>query len=76
MSVSKDVEIWVQDQLHDILGISDRYIAEYLISLAGKSSSGADLVQRIQKTGTIDINDGIKRFAGELVTKVSGWKKS
>ena len=75
MATSRNVDIWVQDQLHDILGISDKYIAEYFISLAGKSSSGSDLVQKIEKTGTVDINNAIVRFADELMSKVFVYSK-
>ncbi|KAJ8039315.1 Pre-mRNA-splicing factor ATP-dependent RNA helicase DHX16 [Holothuria leucospilota] len=66
---SKEVELWVQDQLHDVIGMSDRYIAEFLISLAEKSNSSGHFLQKIQDTGTLDVNDKVTRFASELWNK-------
>lgn len=67
---SKEVELWVQDQLHDVIGMSDRYIAEFLISLAEKSNSSGHFLQKIQDTGTLDVNDKVTRFASELWSKM------
>ncbi|XP_071802163.1 pre-mRNA-splicing factor ATP-dependent RNA helicase DHX16-like [Asterias amurensis] len=67
---SKEVNLWVRDSLHDILGISDHYIADYLIGLAGKASSGGDFIRRIKDTGTIDVNKSITTFAQELFEKL------
>jgi len=68
---SREVSLWVRDSLHDILGISDHFIADYLIGLAGKASSGGDFVRRIQDTGTIDVNASVTKFAQELWEKVT-----
>ena len=67
---SSGLDQWVKDQLYDVLGISDRYIAEFLIGLSKRATSASDLVQRIRDTGTVDVNDSVVRFAGELYTKV------
>nr|XP_054769577.1 pre-mRNA-splicing factor ATP-dependent RNA helicase DHX16-like [Lytechinus pictus] len=67
---SGNLDQWVKDELYDVLGISDRYIAEFLVGLAKRASSSSDLVQRIRQTGTIDISDGVVRFAGELFNKI------
>ncbi|XP_070581669.1 pre-mRNA-splicing factor ATP-dependent RNA helicase DHX16-like [Ptychodera flava] len=67
---NREVETWVSDQLHDILGMSDRYIAEYLVSLASKSNSGGDFVQRVRDTGTIDVDQRIESFAHQLWGKI------
>ena len=58
------------DQLHDILGISDKYITQYLIGLAGKATSSTEYVQKLRDTGTIDVDQSIVSFANELWTKV------
>ncbi|XP_022085325.1 putative pre-mRNA-splicing factor ATP-dependent RNA helicase DHX16 [Acanthaster planci] len=67
---SKELSLWVRDSLHDLLGISDHYIADYLVGLAGKSSSGGDFIRRIQDTGTIDVNAAVNKFAHRLWEKL------
>lgn len=69
--VSREVELWVQDQLHDVMGMSDRYISEFLISLAQKSSTPDNLLQKIQQTDTLDLTPNVINFATELWGKVS-----
>ncbi|XP_072176721.1 pre-mRNA-splicing factor ATP-dependent RNA helicase DHX16-like [Diadema setosum] len=63
-------EQWVKDELHDVLGISDRYVADFLIGLAKRSRSSSDLVQKIQETGTIDISDAVVKFADDLFNRM------
>uniref|UniRef100_A0A9J7YYR2 Pre-mRNA-splicing factor ATP-dependent RNA helicase DHX16 n=1 Tax=Cyprinus carpio carpio TaxID=630221 RepID=A0A9J7YYR2_CYPCA len=64
-----NLEQWVSDQLHDILGLSDRYVAQFMIGLVQKSSGPQDFVARLQQTGTIDIDQRITAFAHELYNK-------
>lgn len=64
------VEQWVSDQLHSILGMSDRYVTQFLISMAQKSSSRQELVEKIRDTGTISVNDDVVGFVGQLWDKV------
>lgn len=64
------VEQWVSDQLHSILGLSDRYVAQFLVNMAQKSSSRQDLVEKIRDTGTISVNDDVIGFMGQLWDKV------
>jgi len=64
------LERWVGDQLHDILGISDKYITQYLIGLANKATSSTEYIQKLRDTGTIDVDQSIVSFANELWTKV------
>uniref|UniRef100_A0A673NIU4 RNA helicase n=1 Tax=Sinocyclocheilus rhinocerous TaxID=307959 RepID=A0A673NIU4_9TELE len=71
-----NLEQWVSDQLHDILGLSDRYVAQFMIGLVKKSSGPQDFVARLQQTGTIDIDQRITAFAHELYNKVSVFTQS
>lgn len=64
------LETWVNDKLHDILGISDRYIGQFLMGLASKSSSTEDYIQKLKDTQTVDIDENMVSFAREL------WKKA
>ncbi|KAK7885945.1 hypothetical protein WMY93_025566 [Mugilogobius chulae] len=64
------LEQWVSDRLHDILGLSDRYVSQFMVGLARKSSSAEDFVERLQQTGTIDIDQSVTGFAHELYAKI------
>ncbi|CAG7818252.1 unnamed protein product [Allacma fusca] len=64
------VERWVNDKLHDILGLSDRTVGNFIISLAQKSSSEDNLIERLEATGAIDIDPNVISFAKELYGKV------
>lgn len=61
---------WVSDQLHQILGLSDKYIAQFLVGLAKKANSVTEFYSRLEDTGTIKLNDEVRRFASELWNKV------
>ncbi|KAM8952383.1 pre-mRNA-splicing factor ATP-dependent RNA helicase DHX16 [Pelodytes ibericus] len=64
------VESWVKDQLHEVLGMSDRHIAQFLVGTALRSSSSSDLLSRLNDTGAIDVTEKVKRFAEELWVKL------
>ena len=63
---------WVSERLHEILGLSDRQVAEYMVELATKSKSSKDLTKRLQKSGTIEVNSDVKHFAAELWSRCVG----
>ncbi|XP_041649434.1 pre-mRNA-splicing factor ATP-dependent RNA helicase DHX16 [Cheilinus undulatus] len=65
-----NLEQWVNDRLHDILGLSDRYVSQFMIGTARKASSAQDFVSRLEQTGTIDIDQSIISFAEELFEKI------
>lgn len=65
-----NLEQWVNDRLHDILGLSDKYVAQFMIGSARKSSGSQDFVSRLRETGTIDIDQRVVNFAEELYNKV------
>lgn len=65
-----NLEQWVNDRLHDILGLSDRYVSQFMIGTARKASSSQDFVSRLEQTGTIDIDQNVIAFAQELFDKV------
>uniref|UniRef100_A0A7N6BIE6 Pre-mRNA-splicing factor ATP-dependent RNA helicase DHX16 n=1 Tax=Anabas testudineus TaxID=64144 RepID=A0A7N6BIE6_ANATE len=64
------LEQWVNDRLHDILGLSDRYVSQFMIGTARKASSAQDFVTRLEQTGTIDIDQSVIAFAEELYEKI------
>jgi len=62
---------FVGDQLHDLLGISDKYVAEYFIGLAGQSASAASFIQKLRDTDAVTVDNRVIVFAEELWNKVS-----
>lgn len=67
------LETWVNDKLHDILGISDKYISQYLLGLAKKATGPNDFTDKIRETGTVEIDTNMLNFAHELWQKVFGF---
>ena len=65
-----DLLSWVSDKLHEILGLSDRYTAEFLVGLAKQAGSSDVLVKKLQSTGVITVNDQIQSFAVQLWERV------
>ena len=61
---------WVSDELHDILGLSDRYTAEYLVGLARKAPSTGTFLKQLEKTGAISINEAVTEFSQKLWQRV------
>lgn len=64
------VTSWVGDQLYDLLGLSDRHTAEFLVGLAKKSPSLDNFVDQLENTGALTIDDKTRNFAVELWEKV------
>lgn len=65
-----NLEQWVNDRLHDILGLSDKYVSQFMIGTARKASSLQDFVSRLEQMGTIDIEQNVIAFAQELFDKI------
>ena len=65
-----DVVQWVSDKLHEILGLSDKFTAEFLVGLAKSSNSSNQFVQKLEKTDAIAISPAVVSFANELWSKV------
>ena len=65
-----NLEQWVSDRLHDILGLSDRYVAQFMLGLVRKSTNLQDFIGRLKQTGTIDVDQKVEKFAQELYEKV------
>ena len=61
---------WVSDELHDILGLSDRYTAEYLVGLARKAPSTDTFIKQLEKTGAISVNEAVTEFSHKLWQRV------
>nr|CAB3237847.1 putative pre-mRNA-splicing factor ATP-dependent RNA helicase DHX16 [Phallusia mammillata] len=70
------VETWVNDQLHEILGLSEKHVAQFLIGLCEKSDSSDEFVRRLRSTGAVEVNPKIVSFASELFARVPHRKKA
>jgi len=70
VNIIMELSRYVGDRLHDLLGISDKYVAEYFIGLAGKSSSADRFIQQLRDTNTVNVDQPMVAFAQELWNKV------
>lgn len=61
---------WVSDQLHEILGHSDRLTAEFLVGLAKKAQSTDAYLRKLQDTRALTVNQAVRSFAAELWGRV------
>ena len=61
---------WVSDQLHELLGHSDRLTAEFLVGLAKKAQSPEAYVRKLQDTRALTVNQSVRSFATELWGRV------
>ena len=64
------LELWVNDNLHDVLGMSEKTVGQFLISLAKKSDSAETFIKKLEDSGTIDVTDRVASFASELFSRV------
>ncbi|CAM1308225.1 DHX16 (predicted), partial [Pycnogonum litorale] len=65
-----NVETWVDDQLHALLGMTGKHVGQYVTILARKSDSSQELIQKIKDTGIMDVDDSVESFATQLWNKV------
>ncbi|XP_031203109.1 pre-mRNA-splicing factor ATP-dependent RNA helicase DHX16 [Mastomys coucha] len=70
MATPVDLEPWVQEELHSVLGPSKGYIARFLIATAQHCSSPEEFVQQLRNTNTLDFCG--PDFALRLWSKVPG----
>ena len=68
--MANTVVSWVSDKLYELLGLSDKYTAEFLVGLAGKAQSPEAFVAKLRDTGAISFNDDVKSFAAQLWQKL------
>lgn len=78
MTTPAGLERWVQDELHSVLGLSERHVAQFLIGTAQRCVSAEEFVQRLRDTDTLDLSGPARDFALRLWNKVSvgegrGW---
>ena len=70
MATPAGLERWVQDELHSLLGLSERHVAQFLIGTAQRCASAEEFVQRLRDTDTLDLSGPARDFALRLWNKV------
>ena len=65
-----DIKQWVNDNLYDILGMSDNLLSEYIVDLADKSKSVNDLMFDLQNTAGVPNTKKLEDFAQKLFIKL------
>lgn len=68
--MANTVVSWVSDKLYELLGLSDKYTAEFLVGLASKAQSSEAFVTKLRDTGAVALNDDVKSFAAQLWQKL------
>jgi pre-mRNA-splicing factor ATP-dependent RNA helicase DHX16 len=63
------IVVWVADRLHEIVGLSDRQVAEYLTELARRSNNFEELKRKLESSGAIEMTSAVESFVFELWAK-------
>lgn len=71
-----NIKQWVEDELHNILGLSDSLLTEYIVDLAKKSNSVSDLVYDLHKSAGVPKTDKLEEFAGKLIGQLPKKQKT
>ncbi|KAF1766657.1 hypothetical protein GCK72_006615 [Caenorhabditis remanei] len=64
------VEQFINDQLHAIVGISDKSICQYVHALAKKAKTSRDLVEKLGEDCDIKVSPAIQSFADQLLSRM------
>ncbi|CAJ0564601.1 unnamed protein product, partial [Mesorhabditis spiculigera] len=65
------IETWVNDELHALMGMSDRTMTQFVIALAKKSTNADDLIGKLRDNDAVaDITPAVRVFAKELLNRV------
>lgn len=67
--MAEEIVSWVSDRLHEIVGLSDRQVAEYITELAKRSVSKKELLGKLQSVGALSMGAAVETFACELWNK-------
>lgn len=70
MATPAALERWVLEELHTVLGLSKRHVAQFLIGTAQRCASAEEFVQRLRDTDTLDLDGPARDFALRLWSKV------
>ena len=57
---------WVSDQLHELVGLSDRQVAEYITELAKRSKTCEEFTRKLKSIDAIKMNSAVEEFVDKL----------
>ncbi|XP_066474343.1 pre-mRNA-splicing factor ATP-dependent RNA helicase DHX16 [Tiliqua scincoides] len=70
-AMAGELERWVSEELHGLLGLSERHVVAFMVGLAKRSRSSEDLLARLEETDTLRVADPAARaFAQRLWERV------
>lgn len=61
---------WVNDELHSVLGMSDRTLSQFMIAIAKKSADANEFLDKLEKTETVDNVSCLRTFAANLFDRM------
>ncbi|KAK9803173.1 hypothetical protein WJX72_009006 [[Myrmecia] bisecta] len=66
----RNLEHWVSDQLHSLVGLSDGAMVSFVLALARKAPSAAGLVKTLRSQGDLPDTAATTRFAEDLLARL------
>jgi hypothetical protein len=64
------LKTWVNDRLHEILGMSDSSVVEFLVGFARESGSTASYLMKLERQDVIQMTPETENFLCTLWAKV------
>jgi pre-mRNA-splicing factor ATP-dependent RNA helicase DHX16 len=69
MASDKELRHWIEDQLHGLLGFSDRTIADFILAKAKVAKSAGALLASLAAVD-VPANDGTRAFSADLLSRL------
>ena len=60
-----ELRTWVSDRLHDVIGLSERNVVDYLMACAKKADSPQALISMVE-SGGMDVTPDLRAFTDDL----------
>lgn len=70
-----DLNRWVRDELHTLVGFSDRSVADFIVAMAQKKPKESAVLAELENVD-VPINDKAKKFVTELLKRIPKKEKS
>ncbi|CAG0921614.1 unnamed protein product [Notodromas monacha] len=64
------IKTWVNDHLHDLIGLSDATIVDFLVGVARESGSAASLLMKLEKAEVVEMSPKMEDFLADLWLKL------
>ena len=70
------IKQWVEDELHNVFGLSDTLLTEFIVDLGKRSKSVNDLLFDLEKSAGVTKTQELERFAATLYQKLPRKEKT